>query len=190
LEWRTKKLENRLLGYTGKGPNHRHHDGDLGSVSQKIKPVAELYENFLTTPSGESFLKFLELQRKSKELLSNLEKCRNSDIGEAAKADLVLAYENDLTRHFESLKMLEEKADKVLDDKNWPDFSGLTGRLEKLKTITKEQHLQSVNLDQKTEALVELYNEIITSFRGNISMWNQRLDAYELQDRNPDEDVE
>ena len=106
-----------------------------------------------------------------------------------AKAELVLAYEEDLKQHLEAVQAINDKADRVLDVKAWPDFRDYTEKLSKLETITKEQQLQSIQIDKRTEELIEVYNEIITSFRNNIGIWNQKLDVYENEIRNEDEDV-
>lgn len=173
LEWRARKLEDKIFGSQGFDPQRE-------IVSEQLIQAAKLYKNFV----GDDYLKFLDLYKKSKELEKS-----NNEIGEAAKAELVLSYSDDLTRYLESLKTMTEKADKVLDIKNWPDFSGYTERLNKLQAITREQHLKSMALDKRTEELIEVYNRIITAFRNNISIWNQRLDACENQERNEDEDV-
>jgi hypothetical protein len=162
-DWRAKQLEHKLPGPI-----------DLDQLIQ----VAKVYRDFIDT-NGERYANFLKLYEEYKNAAYNQ---TNDQISDATKAELVLAYEDDLVRHLENVRTLTEKADKVLDVKRWPDLSGFQERIEKLATITRDQHLQSVTLDSQTEELIEVYNDIINSFKRNAVLWNQKLEAYEMED--------
>lgn len=185
LEWRAKQLENRLLG----GSSGIHSlDSDLRpSVSDQLQQLAALYKSFLDTQEGQKYARYRELYEKHKRLLAELDG-PETQVSDSAKAELVLAYEEDLVKHLEDMKTMAEKADKVLDSKAWPDLTTYRERLDKLETITREQHLQATKLDKRTEELIDIYNNIITSFKSNTVIWNQKLEAYEDVDKKMDED--
>lgn len=187
LEWRVKKLENKIAGARSGPPfcnTERYQDSR--PICDQLNHVSKLYKNFTET-SGERYSRFKELYEKHQKLLRDVE-APTAQVSDASKAELVLAYENDLVNHLESVKLMAEKADQVLDETKWPDLSKYRERLEKLETITRDQHLQSVNLDQRTEELIEIYNDIITAFKSNTVIWDQKLEAHENEERKMDED--
>lgn len=170
FEWRLKKLENAIVG--------QQSEIDLSnnrakSVFDHLVEVAKLYKSFMST-DGKNYSRFQELM-KNKNLWEELD----SDISDRAKAEIVLAYEDDLIKYFDSLKSVSDRADRVLNTDVWPDVNCVKGRIEKLETIIKEQHLQSVAIDKQTEELINIYNDIISSFKANTVRWNEKLEAYE-----------
>lgn len=169
LAWRAKQLEDKLPGPI--------------NLDQLIQ-VAKAYRVFIDA-NEEKYQNFLELKGKLDEISHNLS---NDGISVLTTAELVLAYEDDLVRHLENVKTLVERADHVLDVTKWPDLSGFEKRLEKLETITRDQHLQAMTLDSKTEELIEVYNDIISSFKRNAVTWNQTLEAHEMEEKKLDED--
>lgn len=186
LEWRAKKLENRIIGGAGCRTHSYEASGQETPICDQLKRISKLYQNFVDA-NGEKYSRFLKLYQNHKRLLDELDSPA-PQVSDAAKAELVLAYENDLVGHLESVKHMADKADKVLDESKWPDLTRFQERLMQLETITRDQHLQSVNLDQRTEELIEIYNEIITKFKSNTVIWNQKLEAHENEDRKMDED--
>lgn len=173
LEWRTKQLENRILSST-------ILPSDGATICDRLVEVAKLYKKF-TQEYGDLHTKFKNLYKSIADTSTSL------DIDDDSKANLVLLYEDDLIKHFELLKMISEKADKILDIKQWPDTSRVD--LSNLETITRSQHLESVVLDKQLEELIDIYNDIISSFKDNTVIWNQKLEAYENEDKPADEDV-
>lgn len=191
LEWRVKKLENKILGSQANRLAGNAHLNQLNnqqdeSISDQLNKIAKCYKGFIDT-DGEKYTKFVELYERHKNLLNELDKT-NDDVSETAKAELVLAYEEDLIRHLEALRVMAEKADRVLNVDKWPDLSGYKQQLDKLEKITKEQHLQSMAIDKKTEELIEIYNDIIGSFKSNTVLWNNKLEAFENEEKKLDED--
>lgn len=187
LEWRTKKLENKILGEgAGLAQVERilSQSVDQPTIYEQLNTVARHYRNFIDH-SGPVYERFVELHEKYQSLAKEFD-TSNSDL--TAKADLVLAYEEDLIKYTQDIKSMAEKADRVLNFDNWPDLISVQDRVDNLQKITKEQHLQSVVLDRRTEELIELYNEIISSFKNNMTTWNQKLEAYENQEKRPEED--
>lgn len=192
LEWRVKKLENKIIGQTN---NLVHVDRILcrqpgvaqDSILEQLESIAKRYKSFLDSSNGPNYIKFVQLYDKYKALLSELDTRQDTDV--ASKAELVLAYEDELRRYMENTKTMAETADRVLNVDKWPDMNGFQERLDKLQTITKEQHIQSAAIDKRTEELIELYNEIIVSFKRNSALWNQKLEAYENEETEPDEDI-
>lgn len=186
LEWRVKRLENTVLGQTGRLA-HFGQFADQDTICDQLTRVASYYKNF-NNSHGDKYAKFVTLYHKYRHLLGQLETNSDNDVSETAKAELVLAYENELVQHLEAVKSMANKGDKVLNVERWPDLSGYKERLDKLEQITKEQHLQSVALDRETESLIEIYNDTIGSFKSNMVIWNQKLEAYENEERKLDED--
>lgn len=175
------------------GRNYRQHlDPQMGSMIEQLDQVAKLYKSFLNNNGGQ-YLKFITLYKKNKELLSKIESERNADIGESAKAELVLADEGDVRNRLESananMREMSELADKVLNESKWPDLNEYRERLNKLTTITPNQLSQSKSLDERTGELIEMYNNIISTFKKNMYEWDKRLESYENRDRDEDADV-
>lgn len=190
LEWRIKKLENQIIGPTN-GASHldkvvEHSSNGQESICDQLKRVAKLYQSYIES-EGQRYARFVELYEKHKNLLGELGS-NGDEVSEATKTDLLLAYEDDLIKHLEAVKGMAEKADKVLNVEAWPDSSGYRERLEKLETVTKEQHFQTVALDKQTEELIDIYNDIIGSFKSNTVIWNQKLEAHESEERKLDDD--
>lgn len=173
LEWRTKQLEDRIL--SAKLASH-----DEACICEKLAEVAKLYKRFMQE-HGESFTRFKEAYKNMSDATTALE------VGQDSKANLVLLYEDDLIKHFEMLKAIAEKSEKVLDVKQWTDTSRVD--LSRLETITRSQHLESVVLDKQLEELIDIYNDIISSFKDNTVIWNQKLEAHESEEKSADEDV-
>lgn len=173
LEWRTKQLENRILS-SDLTPT------DGATVCEQLAEVAKLYKRFMQE-HGEIFERFKDAYKNISDMATNME------VEDDSKANLVLLYEEDLIKHFEMLKTIGEKSEKVLDIKQWPDTSRIN--LSKLETITRSQHLESAVLDRQLEELIDIYNDIISSFKDNTVIWNQKLEAYENEERPADEDV-
>lgn len=163
LDWRIKKLEAQIVGRT--------------VLSQDQQPILEQLENIAKhyasciEGSHQTFPKFQELYNKHKQLLVGTESLD-------AKKAIVLAYEKELVDYMQDLKTLAEKADKVLDVQNWPDMTLYKERVDKLQKIVREQHIQSTIIDKRTEELIEIYNDIIGSFKRNIETWDQKLEAH------------
>lgn len=172
LEWRVKKLEDRILG--------QDRTEAKEPLLQQFTTIANQYKEFIDSP-GNNYSRFLELYNIHKDILSNLSK--TTDTSDTFKAELILAYHDELVNHLQNTEKLAQKADQVLDISKWPDLSSHQEKLDKLQTITKEQHLQSNVIDQKTEYLIELYNDIIGKFRSNMAIWNDRLEAYENEEK-------
>lgn len=173
LEWRTKQLENKIVS-----SNILSEDGP--TICDRLVEVAQMYKKF-TQEYGDLHIKFKNLYKSIGDISTSL------DIDDDSKASLVLLYEDDLIKHFEMLKTISEKADKILDIKQWPDTSRVD--LSNLETITRSQHLETVVLDKQLEELIDIYNDIISSFKENTIIWNQKLEAYENEDKLADEDV-
>lgn len=185
LEWRVKKLENLIFGKTA-GAAHvdriLSQSSDQASIQDQLNSVAKHYANFIN--NCDNYSKFRELYSKYSSLALD-----TNDGDAASKAELVLAYEDDIHKYMQDLKSMADKADRVLDIKSWPDLSGYKQRIDKLQQITKEQHLQSLSVDDKTEDIIQIYNDIIGSFKSNMNIWNQKLEDLEAaeQERNNDE---
>lgn len=163
LDWRIKKLEAKVIGKLG--PLH-----DQQSPLDQLEDIAKHYASCVEGPHR-SFPRFLELYNKHKRLLVA------TDSLDSKKA-IVLAYERELLSYMHDLKTMAEKADKVLDVQNWPDITEYKERIDKLQKIVKEQHLQSTIIDKRTEELIEIYNDIIGSFKRNIEIWDEKLEAH------------
>lgn len=180
LEWRVKKLENKILGQSGSA----HVDRILGlgshqeNILTQLDSIAKAYKNFMDI-YGKNYERFVELYEKNKTLLNDTQ-------SETSKVELVLAYEEDLTNHMKDLELLVNKADQVLNVEKWPDTSRL--KLEELQRKTREQHLQSIKIDQRTEELINIYTDIIGSFKSNMSLWNDKLEHYAELDKKLDDD--
>jgi len=188
LEWRVKKLENTILGAQAGGPHFdrlTRTSDDQPPILDQLNVIAKHYRSHLDG-SGKDYARFVELYDKYRGLTGEL--VDNSPESRAAKVELILAYEDELLKYMGDLKDMAEKADRVLAVEKWPDLGGLEGRLGKLSTINRDQHVQSVALNQRTEELIEIYNEIIGSFKSNISTWNQVLESHENEEKRQDED--
>lgn len=188
LEWRIKRLEEQILGKL-RGAAHIdriiNQSIDRDTIVDQLNNVATEYKNFIESPE-QNYARFVELKTKHRDLLNKL--VDDNDTDENSKAELVLAYEDDLTKYMEDLKIMAQKSELVLKEENWPDLRGAMGKLEKLQAINKEQHVQSVSLDKKTEDLIQIYNEILLSFKNNMVLWNQRIEAYENEDKKLDDE--
>lgn len=188
LEWRVKRIENQILGKLG-GVAHIdriiNQSVDQDSILDQLNYVATEYKKFIEGPGG-NYSRFVELRAKHKDLLNQLVDTNNAD--ETSKAELVLAYEEDLTKYMTDLKIMSEKAELVLKEERWPDLREAVGKLDKLQKINKEQHIQMLTIDKKTEDLIEIYNEILVSFKSNMVLWNQKLQAYENDDKKSDDE--
>lgn len=159
---------------------------DREPILDLLNDIGAEYKNFTDGP-GQNYLKFVELKSKHKDLLDKLADTSN-ETDDTSKADLVLAYEDDLTKYMNDLEIMAKKADLVLKDENWPDLSSVSKKLDKLQEINKEQHVQSVAMDRRTEELIGIYNEILTSFKSNMVLWNQKIEAYENEDKRLDDE--
>lgn len=185
LEWRLKKLEDRILGRTA-GPDDI--DKLISSQTNEAKPILDQLSVFARLFKGcvdnefNNYNRFVELYAKHR---TNLEKsCKFADISLSdinSKAELVLAYEADLKKYLNNTKLMAEMADRVLDIKKWPDLTGYEDKLSKLQSITAEQYPQSVDLDKKTEKLIQIYNDIINSFKRNMVSWEETLESREKE---------
>lgn len=180
LEWRIKRLEENILGQALK---YAHIDNQH-SIMDQLNAVAQQYQNFLET-SGKNYPKFADLYRKHKDLSVELE--YSFDGSETSKAELVLAYEEDLLKFMHDIKTMAEKAESVLDDKDWPDLSKFDDKLEKLKKSIIIQERESTILDKRIEELVRIYKEVLDLLQSNTEVWNSKLESYENEDREPDE---
>lgn len=186
LEWRLRKVENRILGELS---SVTHVDRiidqsiDRDSILDQLNNISKEYKNFIDE-HGDNYFRFIELRKKHEDLLSKLMVMDDTD--ETSKAELVLAYEEDIIKYMSDLKIMAEKADLVLKEERWPDLSKVSSRLDKIQKINREQHIQSDIVDKKTEDLIEIYNEILGSFKSNMVLWNQRIEAYENEDRESD----
>lgn len=176
LEWRIKRLEENILGHA---PSQAQD-----SILEQFNIIAQHYNNFLGT-SGKNYSKFRELYDKHKDLSVELE--YSFDGSEASKAELVLAYEEDLLKFMHDIKTMAEKAKSVLDDKNWPDLSNFDKKLEKLKKSVITQERESIILDRRVEKLVRIYKEVLDLLQNNTEIWNSKLESYENEEREPDE---
>lgn len=166
LEWRLKKLEERLVG------NH-HQGAQQGNIFDQLKSIADHHKSFIES-EDQNYARFVELYSKHRELADSANVANNAT-SISSRADLVLAYEDDLTSYMKNLKKLAEKADSVLDTQRQPDLSEYDDRLSKLKTITKEQLLESKKVDEKTEELIQVYNDLIGAFKKNMVTWDSSL---------------
>lgn len=188
LEWRIKRIENQIIGKLG-GIAHVDRiisqSVDRDPILDQLNNVATEYKNFTESP-GQNYSRFFELKTKHKDLLNKL--VDSNDPDETSKADLVLAYEDDLTKYMNDLTIMAKKAELVLKEENWPDISKVSGKLDKLRAINKEQHVESVAIDKRTEDLIEIYNEILLSFKSNMVLWNQKIEAYENEDKKLDDE--
>lgn len=188
LEWRIKRIENQIIGKLG-GVAHIDRiisqSVDRDPILDQLNNVATEYKNFTEDP-GQNYSRFLELKSKHKDLLNKL--VDSNDPDETSKADLVLAYEDDLTKYMNDLKIMGKKAELVLKEENWPDLSKVFAKLDKMQAINKEQHVESVAIDKRTEDLIEIYNEILLSFKSNMVIWNQKIEAYENEDEKQDDE--
>lgn len=167
FEWRLKQLEEKILAKQ----DHRSIY-DQGPICDQLLEVAKKFQ-----VHGNKYKKFLDQYNEFKN------QALEDDIDTVSKAELVLSYENDLVRYFENLKSMADKADKVLDIEKWPDLLGYEAKLQKLQTITSKQAEESKLLDQRIEKLIEIYNDIITTFKYNMSIWNNSIEAHENAER-------
>lgn len=183
MEWRIKKLENQILGRTsnvGITDKLLNNAIDRASIVDQLNTIAQQYKMFLDQ-NGEPYLKFKRSYDNYVSILSEMGQI-SKEGSERAQMELVLAYEDELVKHMENIKNMAELADKVLDVQKWPDLTEAKEKLDKLQTITKEQHLQSAALDNRTEEFIELYNEIINSFKNNTIVWDAKLEQHERLD--------
>lgn len=180
LEWRIKRLEDQILGKHDRLQTTNHN-----SIFDQLSVVAQQYQNFSET-TGNNYFKFQELYNKYKDSLSHL----NSlfECNEMTKAELVLAYEEDLVKYMSDIKLITEKAGKVLDDKRWPDLTPFEEKLEKLKNTTFAQEQECAVLDKRLGEIVKIYKEVLDLLQSNTVTWNNRLEAYECADRDSEED--
>lgn len=187
LEWRIKRLEENILG---QAPSLAHfdrmHPNSQNSLLDQLNVVAQRYQNFLDT-SGKNYPKFMELYERHKDLSVELE--YSFDGSETSKAELVLAYEEDLLKFMHDIKTMAEKAENVLNDKNWPDLSCFEHKLEKLKNSINTQERESAVLDRRLEELISIYKELLDLLQNNTEIWNRKLESYENEDRDLDENI-
>lgn len=187
LEWRIKRLEENILG---QAPSlayfDRMHANSQNSIMDQLNVLAQQYQNFLVT-SGKSYPKFMELYEKHKDLSVELE--YSFDGSETSKAELVLAYEEDLLKFMHDIKTMAEKAEEVLDVKSWPDLSCFDQKLEKLRSSINTQERESAIVDRRLEELVRIYKELLDLLQNNTEIWNRKLESYENEDRSLDENI-
>lgn len=177
LEWRVKKLEDKISGHAGDVAQAELLLGQAdihGSIFNQLNTVAKHYKSF----SGPQFDRFFELYDSYSGLLES-----SDDGDDKAKAELILAYEEEIVKYANDIKLMATKADEVLNIEKWPDLTNFQDRLDKLEKITKEQHIQSSKLDKSTEELIEIYNNIIESLKSNMAIWDQRLEAADLAEK-------
>lgn len=187
LEWRLKKIENKLLG-SNSSVSHidrvLSQSNDQNTIYNQFIEVSKHYKQHLSTDG--SYTRFMELYSKFKHLMN--ENKINNECDQMSKAELVLAYEDDLKRHFQNMETMTQKADQVLDINKWPELVEYQEKLDKIQKINLEQLRQSQDVDDKTEKLIEVYNDIISSFKSNMIIWNNKLEAYENEEKKTNSD--
>lgn len=174
LEWRAKKLEQTIVGpaaVLSHIEQFRHHQ----TILSQLDAIAQHYASSLND-AHQIYPKYVQLYQKHKSLVNE------TDSLEAKKA-IVLAYEAELQEYMQDLNTMADKADKVLRIEAWPDMSLYKERVDKLQQITRDQHIESNLIDKRTGELIEIYNDIISSFKKNISTWDQKLNA-QMEDKN------
>lgn len=171
LDWRAKKLEDLVIGQT--------------PVDQVLSKSADtpIVDQFNAV--AKQFRDWHDASEARQRLLKYRFPAELEPTDESAKVELVLAHEEELIQQSQKLKLLAEKAETVLDEQRWPDLKGLPERVNQLQEITKEQNIGSNLIDRKTEELIEIYNDIIGSFKSNIVIWNQKLEAFEAERKQP-----
>lgn len=186
LEWRVKKLEDKILGLNGglsQVDRILTHSADQDSIHDQLYVIAKQYKNYIDQ-GGHNYAKFIELYQKCKNSL--IDTSDATDVDYNSKTELILAYEDELVKYFSNVKLLAENADKILDINKWPDLQ-LDKRLDKLQQINKQQLSQSVTLEKRTEELLDIYNGILTDFKFKQSKWNETLEKHEAQEKHMDE---
>lgn len=166
LEWRLKKLEDRLLGQMMNPPE----DG----IFDQLNSIAEQHKSFIDS-EDQTYSRFIELYSKHTQQAEASATTGSSGASASSRAELVLAYEDDLTKYLNNIKTLAEKADKILDGHNWPDLSIYEAKLAELRTIHKDQFVESQKIDSKTEELIQVYNDLIGAFKRNMIAWDSAL---------------
>lgn len=185
LEWRLKKLEDRVLG---NGSNQRTPTSHIDTTNElpekpiydQIDGLAKHFKNFVDNECT-NYQRFVDLYDKHANNINELSSDRS-------KAELVMAYEEELTDYLNKTKQMSEQADRVLNIDQWPDLSGYDKRLEKLDASTSEQLQQTKKLEDKTKELAKVYDKTIETFKNNQRyIWEPKLEAYENEERPPEE---
>lgn len=165
LEWRLKKLEERLLGQSIPPEDN---------ILDNLNSIAEHHKSFMDG-EAQTYDRFVELYSKHKQQADHSAYVGPSGASASSKAELVLAYEDDISKYLNNIKTLAEKAETVLDGHEWPDLRQYEAKLENLKTISKEQFAENKKIDEKTEELIQLYNDLISTFKRNMIRWDGAL---------------
>lgn len=170
LEWRVKKLEERILGQKG-------FNLDKESILNQLINVTKSYNKFLEV-SGESYLRY-----------KNLPKHDLVDTSQGS-AELVLMYEDELNKYMQDLKQMAEKSENVLKVEKWPNLVGLEDKLNNLIKSTQSQWNQVEDQDQELWEVIKLYKKNLDTLKDLEKGWNERLEAYEGEDRkDKDEEI-
>lgn len=182
LEWRVKKLENRLIGID----NKFSHVQAKSSITDNLNEVAKLYLDH--NSQSEKYNKFYSQYKQCKSTLldadSNL-----SSTGLKSQIELVLGHRGELEEHMKAASLMHDKAEKVLNSDNWIDLNPTLKKLSQIQEINEQQLAKSMEIDDKTGEYIKIYNDIIKSFKHNMVVWSDRLDYYESQKKSADEDV-
>lgn len=189
LEWRVKKLENKILGQTASVAyldRLMSQDNEQESICDQLSSVAKLYRSYLDN-AGKNYLNFVESYGSAKKLLGELGDSHESS--SASKVELVLAYEEDLVKYMKNLKSMAERANHVLNIERWPNLNGLTERLNKLEqNLMGHTDPEAEKIDQEVFERIMLYKKNLDTLRGLEITWNKRLEHYENAERDTEED--
>ncbi|XP_072166913.1 dynactin subunit 3-like [Diadema setosum] len=178
LEQRIAAIENRIFGEDGQ-------NGIEGSVVDNVHGVKQKVTSLTTGKE-----KTQALWKRLEELNNYLdpELSNKLSLGSEAKADIILAEEEQLTAQAALLEKVKELS-SVLDSEHINAVPGMSDKLIPLATLQVEQQERSTELGEEAQKLLESYNTIITLLSQQFVQWDQIMTRYEVAHkiRQPDE---